>query len=140
VQPDRGAFVGRDQPNNGTRRDQFILDATGATRTRSSARRSRPASSRRARVVPDQSTLGATVAAEYLHDVQTKFYSVMAKSNLYKGLDALVADDTGPGTGVLWLERGREDARPRHPLPGRQLPALDERARPRGHALPQASR
>jgi hypothetical protein len=36
-------------------------------------------------------TLGEDVAAEYLYDVQKKFFYVMAKSNLYKGLGAIIA-------------------------------------------------
>lgn len=109
VQPDRGAFVGRDQPNKGTRRDQFILDATASDADRKlRAAISTGVVSPAREWLRMQSTLGATVAPDYLYDVQTKFYSVMAKSNLYKGLDAIIGDDTGPGTGVLWLE---EDAK-----------------------------
>lgn len=103
--PDRSAFVGRDQPNIGTRKDHSILDSTAvdcAKKLTSSIETGVFSPAREwARFT---TTIGDDVATEYLHDTQTKFFYVMAKSNLYKGLGAIVRDDVDVGTGVLWIE------------------------------------
>jgi hypothetical protein len=105
VAPDRTSFTTQAESSKGGRRDQKILDATATdsagkltaaieTGVFSPAREW-------ARIT---TTLGEDVATEYLYDVQKKFFYVMAKSNLYKGLGSITRDDVEFGTGVLWME------------------------------------
>jgi hypothetical protein len=106
VAPDRTSFTTQSETSKGGRKDQKILDATATDCSRAlTAAIETGCFSPVREWCRTTTTLGEDVAADYLYDVQRKFFYVMAKSNLYKGLGTITRDDVEFGTGVLWLER-----------------------------------